>query len=104
MKLQQNRKFSDEFRRKAVQLSLDSPDTVKSVALSLGIGPSLLSKWRAQLTSSKKTNKPLVNSGPEKSIKDLERENKLLKKKLEDAERENQFLKKAKAYFDSLKE
>ncbi|MEZ9260540.1 transposase, partial [Vibrio splendidus] len=51
MKVKSQRQYTDEFKREAVQRSLDSSDTVKSVALSLGISPVLLSKWRCQMTS-----------------------------------------------------
>ncbi|MCG9749777.1 transposase, partial [Vibrio brasiliensis] len=36
MKVKSQRQYTDEFKRAAVQQSLDSSDTVKSVALSLG--------------------------------------------------------------------
>nr|APU91519.1 hypothetical protein [Vibrio parahaemolyticus] len=104
MKVKTVRKHSDEFKKQAVQQSLESSDTVKSVAKSLGIAPSLLSKWRAQMTSRKHTSHPIPNKGPEKSIAQLEKEIRELKKRLEMAEMENEFLKEAKAYFDSLKE
>ncbi|EGU42985.1 transposase IS3/IS911, partial [Vibrio scophthalmi LMG 19158] len=44
------------------------------------------------------------NIGPEKSVVQLEKEIRRLKKRLEMAEMENEFLKEAKVYFDSLKE
>jgi len=104
MKVTSKKHYTDEFKRNAVQQSLDSPDTVKSVALSLGIPPNLLSRWRAKLTSKKKTSHPLRNKGPEKSLSQLEKENRELRKRLEDTEMERDFLKKATTYFDSLKE
>jgi transposase len=104
MQITPHRKHSDEFKRMAVQQSLNSPDTVKSVALSLGIHPGLLSKWRRKLTSKTHTQNPIKNQGPDKSFAELEREIKELKKRLELAEMENEFLKEAKAYFDSQKE
>ncbi|ODS09971.1 hypothetical protein VSF3289_03105 [Vibrio scophthalmi] len=104
MKVKTVRKHSDDFKKQAVQQSLDSPDTVISVAKSLGISPSLLSKWRTEMTSQKNTSPPLPNIGPEKSVVQLEKEIRRLKKRLEMAEMENEFLKEAKVYFDSLKE
>jgi len=104
MKVKSQRQYTDEFKREAVQQSLDSPDTVKSVALSLGISPVLLSKWRCQMTSKKTNPLPIPNQGPEKSVAQLEKEIRQLKKKLEMAELENDFLKEAKAFFDSQKE
>ncbi|MUK26555.1 IS3 family transposase [Aliivibrio fischeri] len=94
MKIKSQRKFSNEFKRNAVQQSLDSPDTVKSVAISIGIAPQLLVKWRSQMTSKKHTVAPIPNKGPEKSLKELEREVVELKKRLADAELENDNLKK----------
>lgn len=104
MKVKTVRKHSEGFKKQAVQQSLDSPDTVKSVAKSLGISPSLLSKWRAEMTSQKHTSPTLPNVEPEKSVLQLEKEIRRLKKRLEMAEMENEFLKEAKAYFNSLKE
>jgi transposase len=104
MKVKSQRQYTDEFKREAVQQSLDSSDTVKSVALSLGISPVLLSKWRCQMTSKKTNPLPMPNQGPEKSVAQLEKEIRQLKKKLEMAELENDFLKEAKAFFDNQKE
>lgn len=104
MQITPHRKHSDEFKRMAVQRSLDSPDTVKSVAISLGIHPNLLSKWRRKLTSSKRTSEPLKNQGPKKSLTQLEKEIRELKKRLDLVEMENEFLKEAKTYFDNQKE
>lgn len=104
MKVKTLRQYSDEFKKQAVQQSLNSPDTVKSVAESLGISPILLSKWRCQMTSKVKASQSIPNQGPEKSIAQLEKEIRSLKKRLEIAEMENEILKEAKAYFDSRKE
>ncbi len=56
------------------------------------------------MTSKKINSLPIPNQGPEKSVAQLEREIRQLKKKLEMAELENDFLKEAKAFFDSQKE
>jgi len=104
MKVKSQRQFTDEFKREAVQQYLNSSDTVKSVALSLGISQVLLSNWRCQMTSKKINSLPIPNQGPEKSVAQLKKEIRQLKKKLEMAELENDFLKEAKAFFDSQKE
>lgn len=104
MKTQTRRKYSIEFKIKAVQQSLESPDTVNMTALKLGIHPALLSKWRNEMTSKRHTNNPIKNVGPDKSYTDLERQVRKLEKQLEEAQLENDVLKKATAYFDSLKE
>ena len=56
------------------------------------------------MTSKKANPQPITNQGPEKSVAQLEKEIRQLKKKLEMAELENDFLKEAKAFFDSQKE
>ena len=104
MKIQTRRKHSIEFKIKAVQQSLASPDTVNMTALKLGKHQATLSRWRNQMTSKKHTNKPIKNEGPDKSYTDLERQVRKLEKQLEEAQLENDVLKKAKAYFDRLKE
>ncbi|ABV35084.1 transposase IS3/IS911 [Shewanella sediminis HAW-EB3] len=100
MKIRSQRVHTEAFKLAAVQQSLNSPDTVKALAGKLGIHPALLSKWRAQLTSKKHTSKPIDNIGPNKSLTELEREIRELKKRLERAELENDILKKAKEFFD----
>lgn len=65
MKITTLRQYSDEFKKQAVQKSLDSRGTVKSVAESLGISPILLSKLRCQITSEVKASQPILNQGPE---------------------------------------
>lgn len=39
------RRFSNEFKREAVQLARDSGKTITQVARELGLGTSLLAKW-----------------------------------------------------------
>jgi len=92
--------YTAAFKEAAVQQSLNSPDTVTATAVKLGINPKLLTKWRAHLTSSKHSKKPIPNQGPDRSITELEREVRELRKKLERAELENDILKKAKEFFD----
>lgn len=101
MKVVTRRSFTDEFKLAAVQESIDSPDTVKAVAARLGISPKLLAKWRSKLVTRKESSKPIKNTGPSQSLKELEAENKRLRKQLERAELENEILKKAKEFFDS---
>ena len=47
----------------------------------------------------KASDKAVENTGPEKSLQELERENARLKKLLERKELENEILKKAQEYF-----
>lgn len=100
MKVRQRRRFSAEFKRSAVEKSLHSQRSVREVAATLGVHPNMLSRWRCELTKRKENDPALVpNEGPEKSSKELARENRRLKKKLERAELENEILKKANEHF-----
>lgn len=92
--------YTPEFKRAAVQTSIDSAETVHAVAVKLGINPRILYRWRSELTrKTAEAGTPTVqNTGPEKSLKDLERENKALQRKLARLELENEILKKAQAY------
>lgn len=97
MQFRTRRKFSDEFKREAVKLSLSSPKTVAEIAAELGVTLNVLSRWRREWTMDKKDN-PVKNEGPDKSIRQLEQENKRLQKKLDRAELELDILKKLEEY------
>lgn len=98
MQVKERRRYSLEFKIKAVQTSIESPETLRAVADKLGVSRKTLEHWRAQMT---KRQVPLVtNRGPEKSYAELERENRRLRKQLERAELKNDILKKANEYFD----
>lgn len=100
--MQYNRRFrySAEFKRRAVEQSLASPEPLAAVAARLGLNAGMLSRWRRELTQgSQDRPAPVNNKGPDKSHKELERENARLKKRLERAELENEILKKATEYF-----
>ena len=98
MKLKPRRQYTAEFKQQAVQKSLESPDTVQAVAKQLDISPKTLGYWRRHMTQGKQ---PAVrNTGPDRSLKALEAENRRLKKQLEKAELKYAILKKANEYFD----
>lgn len=101
MKIQRRRQHTMAFKAAAVQRSIDSPDTVDSVAKALGIHPGMLTRWRSQMARnpSSDSQPQIRNTGPERSIRELENENKRLKKRLARAELEAEILKKAKEYF-----
>lgn len=100
MKYRPKRHFSDDFKREAVQASLSTTQTHASLAGKLGIPPQMLSRWRREWIVTKKPSaKAIPNVGPDKSLKDLEREVSRLKKQLKRAELENEILKKADEYF-----
>lgn len=100
MKYKAKRQYSDDFKREAVKASLATQQTQAALAANLGIHPKLLCRWRRELIVAKKSYpKAVPNSGPDKSVKDLEREVARLKKQLKRAELENEILKKADEYF-----
>ena len=100
MKYKAKRYFSDDFKREAVQASLSTTQTQSALAGKLGIHPKLLSRWRREWIVTKKPSaKSVQNTGPDKSLKDLEGEISRLKKQLKRAELENEILKKADEYF-----
>ncbi len=81
------RKYTEEFRKEAVALVTEKGYRVTEAARSLGIGESLIHKWKKGLSS----EKPLTED--EKSeLKRLRREVSTLKM-------EQEILKKASAYF-----
>ena len=88
------RKFSAEFKRDAVRLSLSPGYTIEKAAKSLGIAPGLLSRWRsAERTEGADAHRGNGNRTEEaERIRQLEKENRELRE-----ERDN--LKKASAYF-----
>lgn len=103
MKVKSRRQYSAEFKRAAVVASINSPETLQSVADRLRVNAKTLSRWRAEMTATRPKPEFLVkNEGPDKSLSELERENRKLKKQLERAKLENEILKKATEYFDKL--
>ncbi len=88
------RKFTDEFRKEAVQLALSSGLTRDQVAEDLGVGKSTLGKW---ITVHHHED---LMSGPhddvQKELKRLRKENRILRE-------ERDILKKATAFFASQK-
>lgn len=100
MQYNRRRRYSAEFKRRAVEQSLSSSEPLAAVAERLGLNAGMLSRWRRELTQgSQDRPAPVKNDGPNKSDKQLERENARLKKQLERAELENEILKKATEYF-----
>lgn len=101
MQYRTKRKFSNEFKREAVKLSVSSPKTLAEISSELRVHPNLLSRWRREWIMDKpdsKQDKPVKNEGPDKSLRQLEQENKRLKKKLERTELELDILKKLEEY------
>ncbi|MGP5311133.1 transposase [Vreelandella alkaliphila] len=100
MKYKRSPRYSDEFKREAVQTSLSSPQTQTALAAKLCIHPNTLSRWRKELTMDHtSSDKKIANDGPEKSVQELENEIKRLKKQLRRSQLETEILKKADEYF-----
>lgn len=90
-KSRKTRRYSDEFKSKAVQLSYEKGVEVQRVAESLGIHPFLLSKWRKQFREGKiKMNKRISLRREAKELNRIES----LKREVSDLKRENSLLKK----------
>ena len=94
-------KYSEEFKQRAVQLSVDSEKKIKDVAAELKIAPATLSKWRRE------AGVAVPRSGPEADelrrmraeLEKLRKQTKQLEKEKKMAEMERDILKKATAFF-----
>lgn len=83
------RKYDEEFKRRAVQLSYSNERTVKDTADSLGIHVSLLNRWRNRYTP----------AGEQTQLSAQEDEVRRLRIRVAELENEVDLLKKASAYF-----
>jgi transposase len=91
------KKYSKEFKRKAVELSNVRGD-VREISEELGINPNLLHRWRREFSA----DPDLAFSGNGKKQQSPEEEEiSRLKKQLKDAEMERDILKKAIGIFSS---
>ncbi len=86
-------KYSEEFKIEAIKLVLEGGRSVPEVASKLGLKPSQLYNWM-QSNRLPGEIKAMINKQ-----KELETENKRLKKALARAEQEKEILKKAATYF-----
>lgn len=86
-KKRSRRRFSDEFKREAVELFQGSGISADQVSAELGISTSLLYRWSRELSTEQvETARP--------AYEDLASENRRLRREVE-------FLKKASSYFAS---
>ena len=90
------RKFSEEFKREAVELSYRSGKTVDEVAHDLGIHGSVLTRWRKEVQTSGQRAFP--GHGLQR-LTPQEEENLRLKRELASVTEERDILKKAVAIF-----
>jgi len=90
------RRYSEQFKREAVELSYSSGKTVRQTAEDLGISKSILTRWRAEYAQSKELAFP--GHGKQK-LSPMEEENRRLRKELAELKEERDILKKATAIF-----
>ncbi len=86
-----HRQYDDEFRKDAVRLLMTSGRKLKDVAEELGVGRSVLGRWRQKHL--KKLDKESATTGI--TATDLENENKRLRKELAYTQEQRDILKKA---------
>lgn len=91
------RKYDEEFKRNAVELTYHSGKTVSQVARDLGIASKMLGRWRRE--QAKYGERAFPGIGKPMRGTDLEEENRRLKKELAIAREERDILKKAMAIF-----
>ena len=86
--------FTPEFKSDAVKMVTENGYTCREVSRRLGIGASNITRW---VRENRDQNEPL-NPG-EKSRRELEEENRCLKKENKRLQMEREILKKAAAFF-----
>jgi len=90
------RQFTKEFKKEAVEYSLQSGKTIEQVARDLGISHHNLNRWRTQYRKDGQLSFP--GHGKE-NLTPQEEESRRLKKELIDITQERDILKKALAIF-----
>ncbi|APT86398.1 transposase [Corynebacterium flavescens] len=90
----QRRRFTEEYRRDAASIVIDTGQTIKAVADQLGLGEQSLGKWVAK----ERARRSAVQSGqpaPADSAAEIAR----LRRQVAALKAENEFLGKASAFF-----
>ena len=93
----ERRRYDEEFKRNAVELTYNSGKTVSQVARDLGIDITMLGRWRRE--QARYGDRAFPGVGKQRRGTDLEEENRRLKKELAIAQEERDILKKAMAIF-----
>ncbi len=86
------RKYSDEFRERAVRLVFESGRPIAPVARDLGVNHESLRSWVRQAQADDGRRKDLLATSERERLKQLERENRELRKA-------NEILKAASVFF-----
>lgn len=89
----QHRRFSDAFKRDAVNLVVNENYSFKTAADAVGVSPKSMRDWYDKFAPQPEP------CGDDASVEQLRDENKRLRKELRQAEIEREILKKATAYF-----
>ena len=90
---QSSRRYDDDFRREAVNLVVVEGYSFQAAADAVGVSSRSLRDWHEKFAP------PPETCGQDATIKQLQDENKRLRKQLRQAELERTILKKATAYF-----
>ena len=90
--MQQRRKYTEEFKREAVELANQPGVTLSQVAKDLGINPNMLGRWRKEIDQGGKAAFPGKGHPRDEEMAALKRELNRVKK-------ERDFLKEAAAFF-----
>jgi transposase len=90
--MSKRRKFSEEFKREALELTRQPGVNISQVARDIGIGAGLLSRWRRELQNDKA--KAFSGSGVPR-----DQEMATLKRELARVKKERDFLRDAAAFF-----
>ncbi len=90
------RQYTQEFKKEAVEYSLQSGKTIEQVACDLGISHHNLNRWR---TEYRKDGQLAFPGHGKENLTPQEEENRRLKKELIDITQERDILKKALAIF-----
>lgn len=91
---QKRKKFTEEFRREAVNLLISSGKSIAEVASELGIELYNLSRWKNQFLG-KKNNSEAEMIDPVEKLRKLEQENNHMVKEIIILKQERDILKKA---------
>jgi transposase len=87
------RRYDDQFKRRAVELSQQADRTVREVARELGMGEDLLYAWRREHGVADRRGVSLPPQS--RSVMEIERENRELRAKLSEMEAREMILKKS---------
>ena len=90
--------YTQEFKDSAIQLTLNSEKSVRTVASELGVHEKTLYGWLQRYKRDNNLEMPNYTKS-KSSTESLEEENRRLRKELADVKKDREILKKAAAYF-----